>query len=66
MRITVDTVMCPVQRRKQIAETLQIKRTAMIVLKGTDEESMRKDCHTISAEISILKLCLTRDKVAII
>lgn len=38
----------------------------MIVLKGTDEESIRKDSYTVSAEISILKLCLTWDKMAII
>jgi len=38
----------------------------MIVLKGTDEESTSKDCYTVSAEISVLKLCLTWDKVAII
>lgn len=37
----------------------------MIVWKGTDEK-MRKDCYTISAEISVLKLCLTWDKAAII
>lgn len=64
--IVVDTVLYPVRWRKQIAETLQIKRNEIIVLKGTDEESMRKDWYTISAETSILKLWLTWDKVAVI
>lgn len=42
------------------------KTTAMSVLKGTDEESMRKGNYTMSAFISVLMLCLTWAKVAII